>query len=193
MYYWAIEKYNEQDYLLVWSELNIDLITNQKINYWTNKIAYNQFYINNSMCTIIAWCGILSNYFNYVFSKDELLKLVEQAKREKPPFKDWIGWYVYKAVDLVRKYWNEKHPDKQVITYRVMTWSWLFWQLLKKGYHLQTWFRWDREFSKDKKDNCKIDRVEKVWNPTYWHSIYFWFNDWKILTIDSYKDFSCKV
>jgi len=192
-YFGAIEQYNKQDFQLTWSELNLDDLLVQKENYWKNKIAYNQFYINNSMCTIIAWCGILSNYFNYTFSKDELLKLVELAKLEKPPFKNWVWWYVYKAVDLVRKYWNSKNPENQVITYRVKTWSLLFWQLLKKGYHIQTWFKGDREFSEDKKDNCKIDRVENVVKWTYGHSIYFAMKDWKIYTIDSYKGFACNV
>ncbi len=192
-YFGAIEQYNQQDYLLAGSELNIDNLKDQKENYWTNQIAYNQFYINNSMCTIIAGAGILSNYFNYTYSKEELLRLVELAKKENPPFRDWRGWYIYKWVDLNRKYWNQKNPDKQVITYRIETWSKEFYKLLEKGYHIQGWFRWNREFSKDKKDDCKINKVEAIWKPTYWHSIYFAMKNWKIYVVDSYKGFGCNV
>ena len=192
-YFGAIEQYNQQDYLLAGSELNIDNLKDQKENYWTNQIAYNQFYINNSMCTIIAGAGILSNYFNYTYSKEELLRLVELAKKENPPFKDGVGWYIHKGVDLNRRYWNQKFPHKQVITYRIETWSDLFYKLLEKWYHIQGGFRWSRNFTADKKDNCKIDRVESIDNPTYWHSIYFAMKDGKIYTIDSYKGFGCNV
>ena len=192
-YFGAIEKYNDQDYLLAGSEFNIDEIINLQKNFWNFKITYCQKNINNSMCTIIAGCGILSNIFWYKFSKEELLELVELAKKENPPFQDGVGWYIYKAVDLVRNYRNQKHPDKQVITYRLKNDSNLFWKLLKKGYMLQTWFKGNREFSADKMDNCKIDRVEKVWNPTYGHSIYFVLDKWKIklFTIDSYNCYKC--
>ena len=139
-YFGAIEKYNDQDYLLAGSEFNIDEIINLQKNFWNFKITYCQKNINNSMCTIIAGCGILSNIFWYKFSKEELLELVELAKKENPPFQDGVGWYIYKAVDLVRNYRNQKHPDKQVITYRLKNDSDLFWKLLKKGYMLQTWF-----------------------------------------------------
>lgn len=193
-YFGSIEKYNDQDYLLVWSELNLENIEPLKKNFWDFQITYCQAKINNSMCTIIAWCGILSNIFWYKFTKEILLQLVELAKQNKEhPFEDWKGWWVYLAVDLVRNYWNKTHPENKVITYRINNNSKDFWELLKKGYMLQTWFRWNRKFSADKYDNCKIDRVEKVENPTYWHSIYFVLDKWKVklFTIDSYNCLKC--
>jgi hypothetical protein len=29
------------------------------------------------------------------------------------------GWYYYKAVDHVRKWWNKNFPDKQVVSFRI--------------------------------------------------------------------------
>ena len=192
-YFWAKEVYWKKDFYLAWSELDINNLLDQENNYFKNRIEYNQYYINNSMCTIISWCWVLSNYFNYNFSKAELLNLVDKARKEKPPFIDWVWWYIYKWVDLVRKYWNETNPKYKVKTYRIVTWSELFYKLLEKWYHIVGWFRWNRDFTKDKKDNCKLDRITKVINPTYWHAIYFWMNDWKIYTIDSYAWSRCNV
>ena len=56
---------------------------------------------------------------------------------------------------------------------------------------IQSWFRWSREFSADKMDNCKIDKVEKVANPTYGHSIYFVKNKESLFTVDSYDCYRC--
>jgi len=190
-YFGAIEKYNDQDFLLTGSELNFDDVIILVKNFWDYKITYCQADINNSMCTIIAWCGIVGNMFWYRFPKEELLELVELAKQDW--FIDGKGWWIYKAVDLVRKYWNQKHPNKQVITYRIPNNSKEFWDLLKKGYMLQTGFRWDRAFSQDKRDDCIINEVEKVDNPTYWHSIYFVLDKWKVklFTVDSYNCLKC--
>ena len=193
-YFGAIEKYNEQDYMLAGSELDLSKIKDLEKNFWDYKITYCQAKINNSMCTIIAWCWILSNIFWYKFTKEILLQLVEEAKQDPThPFEDGKGWRIYLAVDLVRKYWNKTYPENKVITYRINNNSEEFWKLLKKGYMLQTWFKGNREFTKDKYDNCKIDRVEKVENPTYWHSIYFVLDKWKVklFTIDSYNCLKC--
>ncbi len=186
-YFWTIEKYNKQDYF-AW-ELNLSLLKNQTNNYFKNKIAYNQANLwNNSICTIIAWVWILSNYFDKEFTKEEIFNLVDIAKTETPPFVDWKGWFLYKAVDLNRQQWNKNNPDNQIITYRVDTFSDLFYDLLKKGYHLQTWFSVDRQYRQDKKDNCSIDwSVKGSWLWNIWHSIYIWIDNWKTYVIDSYK------
>jgi len=187
-YFWAIDKSNNLDYKLVWSELDIEQFKEQVNNYFKNKIAYNQYYINNSMCTIIAWLWILSNYFNYTFSKEEMLEIIELARKETPPFVDGKGWYVYKWVDLVRRYWNERNPDKQIITYRIDTFWEEFYKLMNKGYHIQTWFSVNREYWNDKKDNCAIDNsINWVDKGSIWHSIYLWIDNWKTYVIDSYK------
>lgn len=189
-YYGAIEP---KGFPWVWAEeINIDLIEDCTNNYWTNKISYCQLYINNSMCTIISAVGILSNYFNYKFSKEELLELVDLARKENPPFRDGVWWYVNLWAHLVMRYWNKK-SDEKVNMYTVCVGSQLFRKLLKKGYHCEVWFRGNRLFTKDKHDNCAIDTVEKVNNPTYGHAVYLWYKDWKVYTIDSYNCYSCNV
>jgi len=191
-YFWAVERYNKQDYIIDDNELDVSLIKDMEDNYFIHKIAYNQNQINKSMCTIISWAWILSNYYNTVFSKDILLGLVEAARRDKPPFQNWRWWFIYKAVDLDRNYWNNTHEDK-IITYRVVLGSEKFYELLKKWYHIQTWYRWNMLYNLDVKDDCKLNSIDYVKNPTYWHSIYLWMKDNKIYVINSYKWTKCNV
>ncbi len=186
-YFWTVEKYNKQDYF-AW-ELNLNLIKNQTNNFFKNKIAYNQALLwNNSICTIIAWIWILSNYFDKVYTKEEIFKIVDIARTETPPFVDWKGWRLYKAVDLNRQTWNKQNPDNQIITYKVDTFSDLFYDLLKKGYHLQTWFSVDRQYRQDKKDDCSINwSVKGSWLWSIGHSVYIGIDNNKTYVIDSYK------
>ena len=188
-YFGAIEKYNDQDYE-IW---NIDLIKDNTDNIWKYKIQYNQYYINNDMCTIISGAGVLSNYFDYKYSNTELLNMIKVAKKENPPFSDKYWWYIYKGVDLNRNHWNKNNPKEEVITFRVEIWSDEFHKLLEKGYSCQGGFKGDRAFSKDKKDDCKIDTVTAVAKATYWHSIYFAWKDNKVYVVDSYYGAWCNI
>jgi len=124
----------------------------------------------------------------YLISKEEIFNIVDIARKQKPPFRDWVGWRLYKAVDLNRQVWNKANPDNEIITFRVNTFGQLFMDYLDKGYHIQTWFTVNREYWQDKKDDCSIDNSVK-WVGQGWigHSIYLWKNNGKLYVIDSYK------
>jgi hypothetical protein len=70
---------------------------------------------------------------------------------------DGKGWRLYKAVDLVRRRWNAKHPNQQVITYYVGMFGIDFYEFVQKGYPVQTGIKVNREYWKDKKDDCSIN------------------------------------
>jgi len=196
-YFGAIEVYWEWDWTFEWKWVDLEKLPIIEKNFWDYKIQYNQYYINNSICTIISWDGILSNYFGYKFTKEEILEQVDVARKDKPPFKDWVWWYIYKWVDLDRNWWNNKHPDKKVKTFKVELCSDLFYELLKKWYMAEWWYRWNiKEYWRDMQDDCIINKVKKLSYFSYWHAIYFvWWDknfskykwkDFAVYIVDSY-------
>jgi hypothetical protein len=83
------------------------------------RFSYNQYKNSWSYtsCTIFAAVWMLSDLMNYEFSLKEI-KEIDELSYEKWRIR-WQWWYVKSAVDLVAKWWNEKHPDNKVAYYRV--------------------------------------------------------------------------
>lgn len=120
-------------------------------------------------CTIYSALWAVSDLWNYEFSQEEIDTLNEESYKKGRIRGE--GRYVQSAVDLVCKYWNEKHPDKTVAYYRIRKRETdKIKQVLEKNYNLCTWFRGNIAYQKDHEDNGQIDNTNR-WNPTYWHAV----------------------
>jgi hypothetical protein len=107
---------------------------------------------------------------------------------------------MYRAVDCVRDWYNKKFPQKELVSFRVDTWSEEFFKLLSKWYSLSTGYKTTDNYSKDSQDNWIIDisSVEEMWKEKYGHLIryswtdkitdnYKWLKKYNIYTIDKQK------
>ena len=106
----------EQDTDYVLCDWDDDLLPNlyQQDNI---RYEYNQKNQNWSKvsCTIFSAMWMVSDLMNYEFSLAEL-KEVDELSYTKGRVR-WQWWYVKSAVDLVCKWWNEKHRDLWMIAY----------------------------------------------------------------------------
>lgn len=173
----------DTDYILdAW---DIDLLPNL---YQQDNIRYEYNQWNQSWskvsCTIFAAMWMLSDLMNYEFSLKEL-KEVDDLSYEKGRIK-WQWWYVKSAVDLVAKWWNEKHRDKGMVAYyRVSKYSDMVDKILEKWYDLDTNYCPTVEYAKDYYLDWVLDWTE-FWSKTNWHSVCV-INDWVRKIKDNYK------
>lgn len=173
----------DTDYILdAW---DIDLLPNL---YQQDNIRYEYNQWNQSWskvsCTIFAAMWMLSDLMNYEFSLKEL-KEVDDLSYEKGRIK-WQWWYVKSAVDLVAKWWNEKHRDKGMVAYyRVSKYSDIVDKILEKWYDLDTNYCPTVEYAKDYYLDWVLDWTE-FWTKTNWHSVCV-INDWVRKIKDNYK------
>ena len=136
-------------------------------------------------CTIFSAMWMLSDLMNYEFSLDELQE-VDELSYTKWRIR-WHGWYVKQAVDLVCKWWNEKHGDLwKVAYYRVSKYSDIVDQILEKWYTINGNFCPTAEYSQDYRKDAVLDWTE-FWTNTNGHAIDIIWNNWKRSTKDSYK------
>lgn len=136
-------------------------------------------------CTIFSAMWMLSDLMNYEFSLDELQE-VDELSYTKWRIR-WHGWYVKQAVDLVCKWWNEKHGDLwKVAYYRVSKYSDMVDQILEKWYTINGNFCPTAEYSQDYRKDAVLDWTE-FWTNTNGHAIDIIWNNWKRSTKDSYK------
>ena len=135
-------------------------------------------------CTIFSAMWMLSDLMNYEFSLDELQE-VDELSYTKWRIR-WHGWYVKNAVDLVCKWWNEKHADLwKIAYYRVSKYSNMVDEILEKWYTMNGNFCPTTEYSQDYRKDAILDWTD-FWTNTNWHAIDI-INDWKRKVKDSYK------
>lgn len=140
-------------------------------------------------CTIFAAMWMLSDLMNYEFTIDEI-KEVDELSYNNPKYHirhRWEWWYVKDAVDLVAKWWNEKHWDLgKVAYYRMTKYSDVVDSTLKKNYTLDTNFCPTVEYAKDYYVSDAVLDWYEFWYKTNWHSVdIIW--DWHRAVKDSYK------
>lgn len=171
------------DYVLC--DGDIDLLPNL---YQQDDIRYEYNQQNQSWstvsCTIFSAMGMVSDLMNYEFSLAEL-KEVDELSYTKGRIR-WQWWYVKSAVDLVCKWWNEKHRDLWMIAYyRVSKYSPLIDEILKKWYTLNGNFCPTTSYRADYMNDAVVDGNE-FWYNTNGHAIdIIW--DWVRKIKDSYK------
>ena len=174
------------DYVLC--DGDIDLLPNL---YQQDNIRYEYNQSNQSWskksCTIFSAMGMVSDLMNYEFSLKEL-KEVDELSYEKWR-KRWEGWYVKSAVDLVCKWWNEKHRDKGMIAYYcIRKDSTMIDEILKKWYTINWNFCPTIEYSRDYNTDAVLNWCE-FGTKTSWHAIdIIWDENFNNRAIkDSYK------
>lgn len=165
--WWAILDENsisENDFLL-W---NIDEKTLE--DYLENtkednpKIFYNQAALTRTRnaCTLFWSFWAISDLTWYKFSQEEILEICDIAEA-KYGWKEASWGYIYKAVDCVRNYWNEKNPEKEVVSFRVNLRDSKDLDIIKKLYEkkktLVIWYRTTIEHFKDSQDNWVLDNT----------------------------------
>ena len=176
-----IAKVSDNDYIL-WS--GNTLYDKIQIRPKADDIIYedNQKLVGNYSCTIHASAGALWDLMNYNFNTTELTLLWNKAIEAGADPK--VGWYFYKAVDLVRNYWNENKKDP-VISFRVSMCSKDFYEALDKRHSIVCWYRGNRDYSIDKSDGV-LDGTS-FWEWKYGHCCRVRKINWKICVVDNYK------
>ena len=173
----------DRDYVLC--EWDIDLLPEL---YQQDQIRYeynqgNQWWSIKS-CTIFAAVWMLSDLMNYEFSLDEIKEIDKLSYEHGRIQNQW--WYVKSAVDLVAKWWNEKHRDLWMVAYyRVSKYSDMVDKIIEKWYTLDTNYCPTVEYAKDYYLDWVLDWYE-FWTKTNWHSVCV-INDWVRKIKDNYK------
>lgn len=171
------------DYVLCDGDIDIlpKLYKQDQIRYEYNQA--NQSWSKVS-CTIFSAMGMVSDLMNYEFSLDEL-KEVDELSYSKWRIR-WQWWYVKNAVDLVCKWWNEKHGDLwKIAYYRVSKHSSMIDEIIEKWYTMNGNFHPTTEYSQDYRKDAVLDWTD-FWTNTNGHAIDI-INDWKRKIKDSYK------
>lgn len=136
------------------------------LTFWDNQIQYNQLEVHTMSCTIFAAAGAISDLIGYRFNNNQFRALVEEAKKDD--FSDTDGWYIYKAVDLLRRWWKANEGD--ITSYRVDLGSADFVEALQKGYSVITGYRGNAQYNQDVAADGILDNLS-IGNTTYGHAI----------------------
>jgi hypothetical protein len=157
------------------------------LTFWEYQIQYNQLEVHDMSCTIFASAGAISDLTGYRFNNTQFRFLVEEAKKDD--FSDTEGWYIYKAVDLLRRWWKANEGD--MTTYRVNVAGSDFVEALNKGYSVVTGYRGNSQYNQDVAADGVLDNISIV-NTTYGHAIRIARDrdlpDYARLVIDNYLD-----
>lgn len=164
-YYGAKEAYGENDWRL---GSILDNLSPAPITFWRHKIQYNQLDVHEMSCTICASAGAISDLTGYRFTNDQLSGLVEEAKQDD--FSDSQGWYINKAIDLVRKWWKANNPDSDLSSYQIDLKKDKFMEALEKGYSVVTGYSGNSQYDQDVQADGILDMPE-IGNPNYGHAI----------------------
>ncbi len=143
-------------------------IPKARLTYYDTKIEYNQNKVNAYSCTVFASMGALSDLTGYKFSLDEQKDVFNRAVAEglDPTF----GWYGHKAVDLVRRWWNEKFPDRLIVSqYAMVSRAEDILTPLNLGYSMTVGLKISEAMMKDYYDG-KLDSTE-VSNTLFGHFV----------------------
>ena len=173
----------DTDYVLCeWDEwLLPNLYQQDQIRFEYNQ--WNQSWSKVS-CTIFAAMWMLSDLMNYEFSLKELKEVDELSYTKWRIRGQW--WYVKSAVDLVAKWWNEKHRDLGMVAYyRVSKYSDMVDKIIEKWYTMDTNYCPTVEYAKDYYLDWVLDWTE-FGTKTNWHSVCV-INDWVRKIKDNYK------
>lgn len=135
-------------------------------------------------CTIFSAVGAMSDLQNYEFSYDEIKEIDELSYERGRVRGQW--WYVQSAYKLVADRWNEKHPDKPVVFYRISKYD---DEILENAINNLYTIWWNmhptKEWNEDRRD-WMIDDT-KFWTSTNWHAVWIVNKDWQRSVKDSWS------
>ena len=155
------------------------------------RFEYNQWNQSWSKvsCTIFAAVWMVSDLMNYEFSLSEI-KEIDNLSYDNPnyhPRKKWEWWWVKDAVDLVCKYWNDKHWDLgKIAYYRVNKYSDIVDKILQKWYTMETNFCPTVEYAKDYYISDAVLDWYDFWTKTNGHAVWVIWDNHRAIK-DNYK------
>ena len=149
-----------RDYQLAAGVLNIPTPSSK-----FKDITYEQDEVSNCSCTLHGALGTLSDLLGIKFSLEERKELWRRAVEMGA--QEGIGWYVDKAVKLVRDFAREKGYD--ILYFRVMLGSEEYADAIKKGYSVVTGYRGNATYNNDIDDGF-LDGSDFT-NTTYGHCL----------------------
>lgn len=117
--YECIESYGDSDFLLESAETVLEKLEQSQRQ--DNIIfSYDQHADKRtrSACTLFAPLCVVSSMRNVKLTQSDLMSCWDWAVKNAG-YKEGRGAYFVTGIDTVRKRRNERHPDKQVISYRV--------------------------------------------------------------------------
>jgi len=161
---WVIWVDSEKD-RLIWD------ISIPKIHAVDKEIyEYNQYKLkaNRKSCTLFACFWAVSDLFNYKFTDEEIKEMNKLSYKAWRMKNKWRR--LYKAVDVVREYRNNKHPDKQIVSFKLEANSEQHREALKKRHTTPTVYHWNSKYNKDIRLDWTLNWT-KFWTSTYWHAI----------------------
>ena len=149
------EQYDERDYLVT-DDVVIPRALKGTDSYVKNgETQYNQLKGGKYSCTVHGAMGAYSDLTGYIFTEEEQKEIWQMAlDRGANPN---LGWYINKAVALVREWVNEHCPIK-VDYYRLDVASFDFLAVMRLGYSPIVGFRGSQLHSEDKADGI-LDNV----------------------------------
>ena len=113
------------------------------------QIQYNQNKGGRNSCTLYGSMGAISDLTGKQWSLDEQKNIYAQSVTAG--LNPSIGWYINRAVDLVRKnyfrIWNEK-----LLSFALLSGSDAFYDALEKGYTVVMGYSGNKEYNLDLKD-----------------------------------------
>ena len=171
------------DYVLCkWdSDLLPPLVRKDEIRYSYNQYKNSWSYVS---CTIFSAVGAMSDLQNYQFTYDEI-KEIDELSYDRWRIR-WQWWYVQSAYELVADWRNERHPDKQVVFYRINKYD---NDIIENAINNLYTIWWNmcptKEWSEDRKD-WMIDWTD-FWTNTNWHAVWVVNLEWQRSVKDSWS------
>jgi hypothetical protein len=165
-FYGIIEEfYPETDYQLAAGSVELP---RPRHTFEDNKIQYNQNEVSGISCTLHAAMTAMSALTGYRFT-DEQRKFLWSEVEKDPSYLPGQGWYVHKAVDLVRK-WASIWLKEEFVSYRFTLGSQEAFDLAEKGYLFVTGYRGNGDYNMDHYSDGRLNNVtfKKL---TYGHAI----------------------
>ena len=160
------ERIDERDYQFT-GEVSIKTLPKAKNSF--RKVWYNQNDVSSNSCTLHSAMAGFSDLTGYEFTLAERKALWEEAK--KLGASDNFGWYTLDAVNLVRKYANEKLNLGKFVTIRVALGFDEFYTALKQGYSVCTGYNGNQEYNNDLLDDGIIQETALNGEKQYAHAI----------------------
>lgn len=178
---WSLFIENDLDFK-AWNIFNIDELPD--LNTKTNELNQRKYSAEygNSLCTL--YWALWSAYDNiFSLSADDEYKLC-WMRYNMDDFDRNTWWWLYKWVDLVRKYYKSKWYN-YITSITIPVWNYDFWKALDKWYRLNIWMK-IKEWHIDA-INDWILNIEELWKANkYWHSLSI-KKIWDNYLIDNYK------
>jgi len=155
---------SEQDYMLAGGELKVPKPKNV---FDDKKKQYHQPDVSRVSCTVFASMGAVSDLTGYNFPLSEQKQAWKTALDQGA--NPNVGWYVYKAVDTIRKQYNAKHPEEPLMSFKLWTRRSDFWKVLDMGYSVVTGYAGNSNYNQDILDGVLDGTSFGPW--TYGHCI----------------------